>query len=106
MQGKKEANAGVVASDDALVSSLSSVADEKRQPSEKPLAVASEELQGEQDLILHGPRLWLLLGGLYLGIYLLALESTMLSTVIPTLTNEFRTIADISWYETAYVLPV
>ncbi|CAI4214281.1 unnamed protein product [Parascedosporium putredinis] len=53
---------------------------------------------------LHGPRLWLVIAGLYLGIYLVALELTMLSTVIPTLTNEFGTLNDISWYESAYVL--
>ncbi|KAM3458351.1 hypothetical protein MY3296_000557 [Beauveria thailandica] len=28
----------------------------------------------------------------------------MLATVIPTLTNEFRTVSDISWYEAAYVV--
>jgi len=53
---------------------------------------------------LHGLKLWLVIAGLYLGIYLVALELTMLSTVIPTLTNEFGTITDISWYETAYVV--
>lgn len=53
---------------------------------------------------LHGPRLWALVAVLYLGLYLLALELTMLATVIPTLTNEFHTVADISWYETAYVV--
>ena len=37
-----------------------------------------------------------------LGIYLVALELTMLSTVIPTLTNEFGTLNDVSWYESAY----
>ncbi|TQV91822.1 MFS transporter [Cordyceps javanica] len=52
---------------------------------------------------LHGPRLWGLVAVLYLGLYLLALELTMLSTVLPTLTEEFHTVADISWYETACV---
>lgn len=60
----------------------------------------------EQSLLLHGLRLWLLLAVMYLSIYLLALELTMLSTVIPTLTDEFGTVADISWYESAYVLPL
>ena len=53
---------------------------------------------------LHGLRLWLVIAGLYLGIYLVALELTMLSTIVPTLTNEFGTLNDISWYESAYVL--
>lgn len=59
---------------------------------------------GEEQTTLRGPRLWLLIAALYLGLYLLALELTMLATVIPTLTDEFHTVADISWYETAYVL--
>jgi hypothetical protein len=54
--------------------------------------------------VLHGLRLWLVIAGLYLGIYLLALELTMLSTILPTLTNEFGTLNDVSWYESAYVL--
>lgn len=57
-------------------------------------------------LTLHGAQLWLLLAVLYLSVYLLALELTMLSTVVPTLTDEFGTVADISWYESAYVLPL
>ncbi|KAM3537521.1 hypothetical protein ARSEF1564_009553 [Beauveria bassiana] len=60
----------------------------------------------QSSLTLHGAQLWLLLGVLYLSVYLLALELTMLSTVVPTLTNEFGTVADISWYESAYVLPL
>lgn len=76
---------------------------EKRTPLEN-VSTPNEDPQSE--LILHGAQLWLLLGVLYLSVYLLALELTMLSTVIPTLTNEFGTVADISWYESAYVLPL
>lgn len=70
---------------------------EKQQPEEQAPAAS---------LTLHGARLWLILAVLCLSIYLLALELTMLSTVVPTLTDEFGTVADISWYEAAYVLPL
>jgi hypothetical protein len=63
-----------------------------------------QEAQQQEQLTLHGAQLWTLVAGLYLGLYLLALELTMLATVIPTLTNEFRTVSDISWYEAAYVV--
>ncbi|KAM3523496.1 hypothetical protein MY4038_008159 [Beauveria bassiana] len=63
-----------------------------------------QEAQHQEQLTLHGARLWTLVAGLYLGLYLLALELTMLATVIPTLTDEFRTVSDISWYEAAYVV--
>ncbi|KAM3460048.1 hypothetical protein MY5147_000272 [Beauveria neobassiana] len=63
-----------------------------------------QEAQQQEQLTLHGAQLWTLVAGLYLGLYLLALELTMLATVIPTLTDEFHTMSDISWYEAAYVV--
>ncbi|PQK08918.1 hypothetical protein BB8028_0001g09900 [Beauveria bassiana] len=63
-----------------------------------------QEAQHQEQLTLHGAQLWTLVAGLYLGLYLLALELTMLATVIPTLTDEFHTMSDISWYEAAYVV--
>ncbi|OAA78856.1 Major facilitator superfamily domain, general substrate transporter [Akanthomyces lecanii RCEF 1005] len=72
---------------------------------ENPTApIDQREAQEPEQLTLHGPQLWTLVAGLYLGLYLLALELTMLATVIPTLTSEFHTVADISWYEAAYVV--
>lgn len=55
---------------------------------------------------IHGLRFALLIAGLYLGIYLVALDLTMLSIMIPTLTNSFHTVASVSWYESAYVVSV
>lgn len=72
---------------------------------EDPLASTDQQdTQSQEQLTLHGPQLWTLVAGLYLGLYLLALELTMLATVIPTLTSEFHTVSDISWYEAAYVV--
>jgi MFS family permease len=53
---------------------------------------------------LRGVKIWIVVAGLYLGIYLVAIELTMLSTLIPTLTDEFASLNDVSWYESAYVL--
>ncbi|KAL2826374.1 major facilitator superfamily domain-containing protein [Aspergillus pseudoustus] len=55
---------------------------------------------------LRGIPLWTLIGGLMLGVYLVGLDMTMLATAIPTLTDYFQTVSDVSWYETAYVLMV
>ncbi|KXX80343.1 putative HC-toxin efflux carrier TOXA [Madurella mycetomatis] len=55
---------------------------------------------------LHGPQLWAVVGGMMLGVYLVGLDLTMLSTIVPTLTDYFGTINDVAWYETAYVLAV
>lgn len=51
-------------------------------------------------------RLVLLIAGLYLGVYLVALDLMMLSVIVPTLTDAFATVADVSWYESAYVVAV
>ncbi|KAK8150068.1 hypothetical protein G3M48_004272 [Beauveria asiatica] len=59
---------------------------------EKPTTlenVTTPNKDSQSSLTLHGAQLWLLLGVLYLSVYLLALELTMLSTVVPTLTNKF-----------------
>ncbi|KAM7223550.1 Major facilitator superfamily domain containing protein [Rhypophila decipiens] len=73
-------------------------------PCNPQLGVSSSSSSSPAATVLHGPKLWLVIAALYLGIYLVALELTMLSTVIPTLTNEFGTLNDVSWYESAYVL--
>ena len=103
MQYKAEEPAAT-ADEGATQSKLSTRSPDEKEPTTQSNDDPSEE--PEQNLTLHGLRLWLLLAVLYLGIYLLALELTMLSTVIPTLTDEFHTVADISWYEAAYVLPL
>ncbi|CAG8960200.1 hypothetical protein HYFRA_00012718 [Hymenoscyphus fraxineus] len=58
----------------------------------------------ETDNSLNGPRSYFLICGKMLGVYLVGLDTTMLTTVTPTLTNYFGTISDISWYNTAYVI--
>ncbi|KAK4153327.1 putative HC-toxin efflux carrier [Chaetomidium leptoderma] len=58
------------------------------------------------DGALHGLRLWIVIGGMMLGVFLVGLDLTMLSTIVPPLTDYFGTINDVAWYETAYVLAV
>ncbi|KAL2153675.1 hypothetical protein VTH82DRAFT_4830 [Thermothelomyces myriococcoides] len=58
------------------------------------------------DGTLHGLRQWILIGGMYLGVYLVGLDLIMISTIVPSLTNYFHTINDVSWYETAYAVSV
>ncbi|GAB1316331.1 hypothetical protein MFIFM68171_06541 [Madurella fahalii] len=58
------------------------------------------------DAAIHGPKLWILVGGMMLGVYLVGLDLTMISTIVPTLTDYFSTLNDVAWYETAYVLAV
>lgn len=81
-----------------------------------------------EDVTVHGLKLWLLISGLFMGVFLVGLDMTMLSTVsvfllslthslhitnfnfvlqvAPKLTNYFGTVKDVSWYETAYTISV
>jgi hypothetical protein len=52
-----------------------------------------------------GPRaLTLIMLALFLALFAANLDTTILATAIPYITNEFRTIKDISWYAAAIML--
>ncbi|KAL2167049.1 hypothetical protein VTG60DRAFT_1845 [Thermothelomyces hinnuleus] len=74
----------------------------------QPGSSASEgaDEPAKPDGALHGLRQWILIGGMYLGVYLVGLDLTMISTIVPSLTDYFGTINDVSWYETAYAVSV
>ena len=52
----------------------------------------------------RGIRFILLTIGLVLSIFLAALDSTIISTAIPKITNQFGTVADVGWYGSGYAV--
>tara|TARA_R110002003_G_scaffold251_4_gene17798 strand:+ start:7410 stop:9137 length:1728 start_codon:yes stop_codon:yes gene_type:complete len=52
----------------------------------------------------RGIRLVLITTGLMLSIFLSALDSTIISTAIPSITTELGSISNIAWYGSAYIL--
>lgn len=42
--------------------------------------------------------------GLYLAVFLVALDQTIIGVAIPEITNQFKSIEDIAWYGSAYFL--
>ncbi|KAH8727739.1 major facilitator superfamily domain-containing protein [Phaeosphaeriaceae sp. PMI808] len=52
----------------------------------------------------RGIRLVLITIGLMLSIFLAALDSTIISTAIPSITTEFGSISNIAWYGSAYIV--
>jgi MFS family permease len=52
----------------------------------------------------RGIRLLLITTGLILSMFVAALDSTIISTAIPSITTEFGTISDIAWYGSAYIV--
>ncbi|KZP00747.1 MFS general substrate transporter [Calocera viscosa TUFC12733] len=49
-------------------------------------------------------RLAVILVGIYLAFFLVALDSTIIATAIPRITDEFNSLDDIGWYGSAYLL--
>jgi len=48
------------------------------------------------------PRLMLILTSCALSVFLVALDNTIISTAIPRITNEFRSLDDIAWYGSGF----
>ncbi|CAK5272432.1 unnamed protein product [Mycena citricolor] len=51
-----------------------------------------------------GLRLWLLTIALFLSVFLVALDNTVIATAIPKITDQFNSLNDVGWYGSAYML--
>ncbi|KAI0594167.1 major facilitator superfamily domain-containing protein [Biscogniauxia sp. FL1348] len=49
-------------------------------------------------------RLFAVIGGLCLGTFLFGLDLNIIGVAIPPITTEFRSLADVAWYGSAYML--
>lgn len=61
----------------------------------------------EQTLLvteITGPRLWLILGSAYLGVFLGAIDSTIIATLSAAISSEFKSLSLLSWLATAYLI--
>ncbi|OCT44541.1 putative HC-toxin efflux carrier TOXA [Cladophialophora carrionii] len=58
----------------------------------------------ESDYYLTGSKLYLVLTGIGLAIFLFALDVSIISTAIPAITVRFHATTDIGWYAAAYPL--
>jgi hypothetical protein len=67
----------------------------------KALQVDNEEKEQEY---ITGFKLYSVLLGLMLVIFLIMLDQTILVTAIPRISTEFNSIKDIGWYGSAYLL--
>lgn len=50
------------------------------------------------------PKTILIMVSLYVSIFLVALDRTILGPAIPSITNQFNSLPDIGWYSSAYML--
>ncbi|KAG8162085.1 hypothetical protein KVR01_007850 [Diaporthe batatas] len=53
-----------------------------------------------------GPRLAAIITALVLSIFLASLDTTIITTAIPSITNEFHSLEDVGWYGSAMFFPL
>lgn len=47
---------------------------------------------------------FIVVGSLFFGTFLVALDTTIIGTAVPAITSEFHTLDDIAWYGSGYLL--
>ncbi|KAL2819304.1 major facilitator superfamily domain-containing protein [Aspergillus cavernicola] len=73
---------------------------EKTKSGEQP----DDYADAESNFQPKSPKFWLIMSGMYLSVFLVALDRTIIATAIPAISNEFHSINDIGWYGSAYML--
>ncbi|KAI9167113.1 MFS-type efflux pump MFS1 [Paramyrothecium foliicola] len=49
-------------------------------------------------------KFWLIMLSNFVSLFMVALDRTILSTAVPSITNDFKSLGDIGWYGSAYML--
>ncbi|KAK8139320.1 MFS general substrate transporter [Apiospora sp. TS-2023a] len=62
--------------------------------------------QGQNDVYLRSWRLAVVITSLCFGILLLGLDMNIIGVAIPRITTDFRSLGDIAWYGSAYLLTI
>lgn len=69
-------------------------------------AVPSEEGVASPNDYPSGLRFWLAVTALCLGIFLSTLDSTVIATATPYITDEFHSLGDVGWYASIYPMAI
>jgi hypothetical protein len=64
----------------------------------------SETIDEDEDQFMSGAKLHVLILGLCLACFLMALDMSIITVAIPKITEKFHSTADIGWYVSAYLL--
>ncbi|KAJ4350384.1 uncharacterized protein N0V89_009005 [Didymosphaeria variabile] len=64
----------------------------------------AETIEEDEDHFMSGAKLHLLILGLSLACFLMALDMAIITVAIPEITEKFHSTADIGWYVSAYLL--
>ena len=72
--------------------------------SNEDLAAHGDAQPSEQAEYLQGIRLLTIVLSMMLAVFCVALDNTIIATAIPHMTDTFKTVDDIGWYGSAYLL--
>jgi hypothetical protein len=60
--------------------------------------------QPTEDHFMSGPKLHILIFGVSIAVFLMALDMSIISTAIPFITVKFQSTEDIGWYVSGYMV--
>ncbi|KAI1815752.1 major facilitator superfamily domain-containing protein [Poronia punctata] len=61
---------------------------------------------GQSTADTKGTQLFLLVFSLFLGVFVMALDQTIVGTAVPAITTQFNSLDDIAWYGSGYLLTI
>jgi len=73
-------------------------------PADPTAAQREAEEQAERNFKPKTLKFWTIIISIFMAMFLVALDRTIIGTAIPAITNEFRSVGDIGWYGSAYQL--
>ncbi|KAF2008162.1 MFS general substrate transporter [Amniculicola lignicola CBS 123094] len=77
---------------------------EEKTSENSKLGSAFEDEKAPEDQFMSGAKLHILIFGLGLAVFIMALDMSILTTAIPIITEKFQSTADIGWYFGGYLL--
>lgn len=90
---------------DSSAPSLEHTAIKEAATTDKPSQTLNDEYEdAEKNYQPRSPKFWAIMIGLYLSMFIVTLDRTIIAAAIPNITNEFNSIEDIGWYGSAYML--
>lgn len=80
---------------------------EAKAPDATAIAAAVDDVQQQNGAELIGKlQMCLLMASLFCGTFVMALDSTIIGTAVPSITTEFGALDDIAWYGSGYLLTI
>ena len=103
--GAQDPEKAVIPSDSSSTSSKIEHEKKTKTIEETPLEEAEAlDKVTEEENYPHGAKLAIITASLCLSIFLMAIDNTIIATAIPRITDHFKSINDVGWYGSAYLL--